>query len=709
MDQADGNPFLNMSLLIQTALDTGAHAIHPGYGYLSENAEFADRVRAAGLVFIGPSSEAMSTLGDKRASKDYLRQHAPEIPLIPGFSGSSQNIEDLETAAERIGFPVMLKASAGGGGRGMRIVHERSKLREELQRAQSEAQRSFGSSDCILEKYIEAGKHIEVQIMGDRHGKVISLWERECSVQRRHQKVIEETPSPWLSHSRRQDICATAVRLGELLHYEGAGTVEFVVDVKTENYYFLEVNTRLQVEHPITEEVTGLDVVSLQIYVASGGSLKDLSVLESVPQEGHAIECRLCAEDPRRGFLPEHGTVHIWKPAALNSGKGSSRDVRFETAIESGSQISIYFDSMIAKVVVWAPTRALAVEKMIKILAQTVCAGVRTNQLFLQACLLHPAWKDPAYTTSFIADNLEDLLRNPYTEKASRMAELLSLIPCAYLRDGYGSQEPTPKPFSQVRRGFRNQRFDPVNKHYDVVVVQDPSTKNKQLLAMWEMGRASSHGTFLVHLEPIKVKGPSSDSKSERPNAAAVKAVQAYNELSNTIRYGPIQTSPAIEVQITKTQALSRTSSTPPKWTQVELEASISGKRIKAYAAVQSVAEISSSTAPASQKILCHFPALGTWIEYHRYTPLLYAETLREAANEATDSSSGKSVKAPMPCKVLSVLKKSGDHVKAGEVVMVVESMKMEMSISMSVGGKFEALAGKGDAVDEGVVLCRVI
>jgi acetyl/propionyl-CoA carboxylase alpha subunit len=309
------NSFLDIKLLVETAVSTGAHAIHPGYGYLSENPAFAEAVRHAGLIFIGPSATAMSTLGDKRSSKDYLRKHAPEGPLIPGFEGSSQNVEDLEVAAERIGFPVMLKASAGGGGKGIRIVVESKQLRTELERAQSEATRSFGSSDCILEKYIEERKHFEIQIVSDSYGKVISLGERDCSVQRRHQKVVEETPCPLLTTETRHEMSATAIRIAELIGYEGAGTVEFVFDVQKHSFYFLEVNARLQVEHPITEEVTGLDLVSLQLYVAAGGDLASLPAVETITQTGHTIECRLCAEDPQRDFFPEHGKVLLWQEA----------------------------------------------------------------------------------------------------------------------------------------------------------------------------------------------------------------------------------------------------------------------------------------------------------------------------------------------------------------------------------------------------------
>lgn len=296
IDQEDGNPHLNIELLIRIAKNVDADSIHPGYGYLSENSDFADKVLKANLIFIGPTPNAITTLGDKRTSKQILLARAPSISLIPGYNGSEQDLPTLTREAERIGFPIMIKASAGGGGKGMRIVHDRSELGDALTNAQSEAQKSFGSSDCILEKYIEKGKHIEIQILGDSYGTMISLLERDCSIQRRHQKVIEESPSPWLTQALRQELSEAACRIGELIEYQGAGTVEFMVDLITSEFYFLEVNARIQVEHPITEEVTGVDIVALQLYVAAGGRLTALPEMQNIEQRGHAIECRLCAE-----------------------------------------------------------------------------------------------------------------------------------------------------------------------------------------------------------------------------------------------------------------------------------------------------------------------------------------------------------------------------------------------------------------------------
>ncbi|OQU95997.1 Biotin carboxylase domain-containing protein [Cladophialophora immunda] len=707
INQTGGNPFLNIPLLVDVARSQGADAIHPGYGYLSENKDFADAVRQAGMIFIGPSSQAMSTLGDKRNSKDYLRKHAPSVPLIPGFTGSSQNVKELESAAEKVGFPVMLKASAGGGGRGMRIVRERSQLAGELARAQSEAQRSFGSSDCILEKYIEAAKHVEVQIIGDSHGKVLSLWERECSVQRRHQKIIEETPSPFLTPEQRQRMCAVAVQIGELIGYEGAGTVEFVVDARDGSFYFLEVNTRLQVEHPITEEVTGLDVVSLQLFVAAGGSLASLSVLQHIPQKGHAIECRLCAEDPSSDFMPQNGTIQLWRESDQYP---SSRDVRYETSVQTGSTISIYFDSMIAKIVVWAPTRSMAISKMVKVLANTVCAGVKTNQLFLQACLLHQSFHDPAYTTSLIPTHVQSLLKNPYTESVQDMISMLSLVPGLVLRGG-ASPLADARPFKHVTRGFRNQYFDPVNRSTTVIVPSEPSSAQTPMLSVWSAHSRgeSGHSKYEATLVPIPTdeNDQAPDTSSRDPEAYQIS--RQYHAISHKLRDPSLANAPQYTVEFTKWKDMQDPTG-DNAWRTASVAISINQSIIHAHIATDTPSNPASSTA-SYQTVLCHFRGLGTWVEYKCYSVLNYMESLRQAVGGGGGSlggSNSKVIKSPMPCKVLSVLKANGDQVKAGEVVMVIESMKMETNICINVDGKFMTGVKNGDAVNDGAVLCWV-
>ncbi|KAJ8118966.1 hypothetical protein OPT61_g151 [Boeremia exigua] len=687
------NPFLDVDLLINKALEADAHAIHPGYGYLSENPDFADRSRDAGLIFLGPSGIAMSTLGNKRTSKAYLNSHAPEVPLIPGFAGTSQSIKELEAAAISIGFPVMLKASAGGGGKGMRIVRSPSTLYSELERAQSEAKRSFGSDDCILEKYIEAGKHVEVQIIGDQHGRVVSLWDRDCSVQRRHQKVIEEAPCPWLSNDLRTRISSTAVRVAELIAYEGAGTVEFVVDVATEKYYFLEVNARLQVEHPITEEITGIDLVALQLYVATGGRLDDISQLQAVPRNGHAIECRLCAEDASRDFFPENGPVMLWQPAPGVLGPG--RDIRYETAVQSGSQVSIYFDSMIAKIIVWAPNRSQAIKKMIKVLANMACVGVRTNQAFLQSCLRASDFKNPAYTTSFIPNSLTKLLQNPYTSDATALYRSYGALAWMYHRS---IQQKSRSSFSNVRVGYRNQPFDPINRLAGVVVhISEGTTKDE----------AHQNGSIIV-ADPIDTNPrqlnlyinsvPQTQGSVQKKQSPANVVTATYNALSAQIRTGSWKAQTPRCYRLESTTALQ--SSTAHSFDIVT--ATILGKKVTAL-----FSSTHSSDPNLGVLIYAHIPALGTWVEYRVFSMLTYAESLRKTATAAAGGVDGI-IKAPLPCKVLKVMKQNGEEAEKGEVLMVIESMKMEVNILAPSPGVFQSAKKIGEAVEEGSVLCEV-
>lgn len=704
IDQPSGNPFLNIPLLISTAINARADAVHPGYGYLSENAQFADAVRDAGLIFIGPSSHAMSTLGDKRQAKEYLAKHEPSIPLIPGWTGkgSEMDPDQLEKEAERIGLPIMIKASAGGGGKGMRVVHETSSLRSELERAQSEAQRSFGSSECILEKYIEAGKHVEVQIMGDSHGTVLSFWERDCSVQRRHQKIIEESPCSWLTQDQRQDICAKAVRIGKLLSYENAGTVEFIVDIKTGNFYFLEVNARLQVEHPITEETTGIDIVSVQLFVASGGNLAQVHELQEIPQYGHTIECRLCAEEPIRDFAPQHGPIRLWVP----SSPASIRDVRFETALDSSARVSIYFDSMIAKIVVWAPTRSMAIDKVAKTLAETACIGPVTNQLFLQACLLHPEFRRPDYTTSFIPNNLDVLLQNPYLQSLGIFPSQLAIIPSLFIRETRRRMDANRRErqlFSSIRDGFRNQKYDKVNVPCDIVTSYDAKKGSDvdPYVCFWSSqanGGSVEHTAQIAPLTLIEAPERESDEELVGPDVVT----RTYNTLSASLRAGTLANSASIEVRVhgLKINTIRGSGQTG------ELKISINGQSLFAYIASASNDDEEPDMGGAT-KVSVHCPNLGAPVEYHCYSTLSYFESLR-AAIGGNSAENTKFVNAPMPCKILRVLKKNGEEAKSGELVMVIESMKMEITISAGRDGKFETTVKEGDAVDEGVQLCTL-
>ncbi|MGO4393651.1 acetyl-CoA carboxylase biotin carboxylase subunit [Variovorax sp. M-6] len=405
--------YLRIPAIIEAARLSGADAVHPGYGFLAENEDFAQACKDAGLVFIGPSAEAIVSMGNKAGAKTLMQ--AAGVPCIPGYQGEDQGEQRLASEAARIGFPVMIKATAGGGGRGMRLVPSAKEFPELLRSARSEAQSAFGDPEVILERAIVEPRHIEIQVFADRYGNAIHLGERDCSVQRRHQKLIEEAPSPAVDAALRERMGVTAVAAVKAIRYEGAGTLEFLLD-REGNFYFMEMNTRLQVEHPVTEAVTGLDLVELQLRVAAGEALP--LTQEQVRFSGHAIEVRLCAEDADKGFMPQSGTVALWKmPAQL----------RVEDALRSGAEIPPFYDSMIAKIISHGRTRDEARRKLMAGLEDAVALGVTTNQAFLRSCLAHPVFAAGGATTAFIGQHQDALLTQDPAAQA-RAAALAAVL-----------------------------------------------------------------------------------------------------------------------------------------------------------------------------------------------------------------------------------------------------------------------------------------
>lgn len=389
--------YLNKKKIIDIAKTTGADAIHPGYGFLSENAEFADLVEKNDIVFIGPTSESIILMGDKIGSKRALEKM--NIPMIPGYHGEDQSIENLAQEAKKIGFPVLIKASAGGGGKGMRIVHKESELTDALSGAKSEALKAFSNDKVLIEKYIVNPRHIEVQLMSDTHGNHLHFFERECSIQRRYQKIVEETPAPNLSQELRLRICETAVKISSGINYRGAGTVEFILAADG-SFYFLEMNTRLQVEHPVTEMVTDSDLVRYQIEVAQGDKI---SLKQSeIKQRGSAIECRIYAEDPDQNFMPSIGTLS-------KIGSPSLRDSRLDCGFREGNEVGVNYDPMLAKFIVWGLDRKTAIEKTIIGLDEVPFLGVKTNRDYLKRILAHPDFVAGKTHTHFIPDHAEAL------------------------------------------------------------------------------------------------------------------------------------------------------------------------------------------------------------------------------------------------------------------------------------------------------------
>jgi len=405
-----GETYLKIERLIAIARQHGVDAIHPGYGFLSENAQFAEACAAAGITFIGPKPDVIRAMGDKIVAKKTMQDAG--VPVVPGWSGAKVDVETIHKEAGKIGYPVLVKAAAGGGGKGMRVVEQESALAEALEAAQREANAAFGDARVFLEKYITHARHVEVQIFGDTHGNAVHLFERECSIQRRHQKIIEESPSPALTPDLRAEMGAAAVRAAKALGYTSAGTVEFMLDANGK-FYFLEVNTRLQVEHPVTELVTRHDLVRAQLAVAAGEPLPFSQ--ESLAQVGHAQECRIYAEDAARGFLPSTGTIVQY---AEPSGPG----IRVDSGVRQGSTISVHYDPMLAKLVVWGPSRAAAIEKMVWALDHYCVLGVTTNIEFLRNVLTHEAFGRGETYTRFLSDHQIEPRRREAVDDAAWIA-----------------------------------------------------------------------------------------------------------------------------------------------------------------------------------------------------------------------------------------------------------------------------------------------
>ncbi len=389
--------YLNIERVIEVAKATGAEAVHPGYGFLSENAEFAEACAEAGLVFVGPTAAMMTAMGSKSGSKALMEKAG--VPLVPGYHGEAQDDATLAAAAAKVGFPVLVKASAGGGGRGMRVVRSAGELAAAIVSAKREAKAAFGDDRMLIEKFVQNPRHIEVQIIGDSHGNLLSLFERECTLQRRHQKVIEEAPSPTLNPAQRETVCAAARKAAGAVNYVGAGTIEFVSDGK--DVFFIEMNTRLQVEHPVTELITGIDLVEWQLRVAFGEKLP--LTQDQIRLNGHAIEARVYAENPHRNFMPSVGRIRTWQMPAEENG------LRIDAGYRAGDAVSPHYDAMLAKVIAWAPTREQAIERLNRGLEETDVRGIVSNIPFLSALVTHPNVRANAIDTGFIERELKHL------------------------------------------------------------------------------------------------------------------------------------------------------------------------------------------------------------------------------------------------------------------------------------------------------------
>ena len=440
--------YLNVDRIIDAAKKTGAEAIHPGYGFLSENAEFARRCAAEGIVFVGPTAEMMEAMGSKSGSKALMEKAG--VPLVPGYHGEAQDEKTLADAANKIGFPVLAKASAGGGGRGMRIVRSADELGPAIVSAKREALAAFGDDRMLIEKFVQNPRHIEVQIIGDSHGNLLSLFERECTLQRRHQKVIEEAPSPTLNPAQREAVCEAARKAAGAVKYVGAGTIEFVSDGR--DVFFIEMNTRLQVEHPVTELITGVDLVEWQLRVAFGEKLP--LTQDQIKLNGHAIEARVYAENPNKNFMPSVGRIRTWHTPDEVDG------LRIDAGYGEGKTVSPNYDAMLAKVIAWAPTRDLAISRLNRGLQETDVRGIVTNIPFLSALITHPDVRANTIDTSFIERELANL--TPAEAELTELelaAAVASILRSEEVAAGHDVNSPWRASSGWAAVGARHRRF----------------------------------------------------------------------------------------------------------------------------------------------------------------------------------------------------------------------------------------------------------
>eukprot|EP01116_Phalansterium_solitarium_P000126 TRINITY_DN10084_c0_g1_i2.p1 TRINITY_DN10084_c0_g1~~TRINITY_DN10084_c0_g1_i2.p1 ORF type:complete len:691 (-),score=208.72 TRINITY_DN10084_c0_g1_i2:4-2076(-) len=620
--------YLNIDRIVAAAQSAHADAIHPGYGFLSENADFAAACERAGITFIGPLSHVIRQLGSKKLAKEMLGRDA-SVPLVPGYNGADQSNAVLEAHAKQIGFPVLFKAAAGGGGRGMRVARSAAEVLEALEAARTEALSAFGDGELLVERYMENVRHIEFQIFGDRHGTVIHLGERECSLQRRHQKVVEEAPSVAVSESLRAAMGRAAVRIGKLAGYVGAGTVEFIVDAAG-RFYFLEVNTRLQVEHPVTEMITGLDLVRLQIEIAQGRSLQSLGLAGTEsepcprPLRGCSVEVRLCAEDPANNFMPSTGAVLLWRPAQLADG-----NVRFDTGIRTGSEVSIYYDAMLCKIISWGETRAEALARLVHALRGTVALGVRTNQAFLEQLLTHPLFVSGQFDTHFIERHCPPVASSTDVDLPAEI--LIAALLCVWKVRADARKSSLSHGLRHVPSGWRN----------------NPSRLQRETFEC-DNGRQ------------VDIDYSVSESPRQTSFTVVVAAIVGRYEVV------------------------------------LEPETSIAAGTL--VCTIGSTRRVY-SVAARGERVYVH--SFGFGQHALRLLPRL---PLR--AGQVADEPKGYT--AQMPGKVIKVAVADGQAVSKGELLLVLESMKIATNFNALVDGVASIRVKPGDVVEAGAVLCDV-
>ncbi len=626
--------YLDQNKIIATAQKVGADAIHPGFGFLSENAGFAQKVKDAGLIFIGPRPEAIEAMGSKSKAKDIMRNH--DVPVIPGYQGDDQTTATLSSEAIKIGFPVLLKAAAGGGGKGMRIVEAEKELEASIDAAKREGLSAFGDDELIIEKYFPSSRHIEFQIFGDQHGNAIHVLERECSIQRRYQKIIEESPSPALTDALRTQMGEAAVKAAKSLNYDNAGTVEFILSEKNE-FFFLEVNTRLQVEHPVTEEISGLDLVQMQIEVAEG---RPLSVAqEDIKGNGYAIECRLYAEDAANDFMPATGTILKWSTPEIDG-------LRIETGVESGSVISTHYDPMIAKLITHGKDRAEAQRKMSAALSKLNCLGLTTNQDFLKAILANSDFQAGKYDTHFLQKQFS------YSKEQSQQTMEAAAIAASVFDK---AERESKRTFLQnMPSGWRNNFYQPQQETF-------LDGEIEILVRYSDHPVPSGHPSFAGGEQP---PAQSSDQRSSSPPEKAC---------AEPVEVGEYPKGEGVYYSTIASEAKQSISNNY----QVNVQ-EISGDDI--LLELNGIQERFTVVRNGNDYFIQHAQNGTVNLTRKERFPLKEAEKVKGG------------YASPMPGKVIKVLVEPGQEVKSGDGLLVLLSMKMENTICADEDGTVEEI-----------------
>ncbi|KAM3574061.1 hypothetical protein VYU27_003959 [Nannochloropsis oceanica] len=635
--------YLVKEKILAVAQRAGAQALHPGYGFLSENPDFAEMCQAAGVLFVGPSVSALRAMGSKAAAKQIMTDAG--VPVTPSYYGEDQDDARLVAEAEKVGYPVMIKAVTGGGGKGMRRVLSASDFLPALEACRREALKSFGRDRMLIEKYLVDPRHIELQVFGDSHGNAVHLYERDCSVQRRHQKVLEESPAPGLDRGMREEMGRAAVLAAKAVGYTGAGTVEFLVDPVTEAFYFCEMNTRLQVEHCVTEMVTGVDLVEWQLRVAAGEPLPVVKQ-EEIMTKGHAIEARIYAENPAKGFLPATGFLK-----RLRTPKAEEGGVRVETGVVEGDEVSMFYDPMIAKLLTWAPTRGEALRKMKGALQEYQIAGLPNNLEFLERCVGHPAFARGAVTTGFLVEHERDVSIPPPSPPSNH---LVALAAHALVEGREGGTRGGSPWVGGAWRGLSGERSLP--------------------LTMVMEGLEEVPLVLRVNVSP--------PNEEKREEGVVVSVKTPDGEVHRVVgRHG-------------------KNSSSSSSSNDDEREATIDGSVTYKYHAWIK------DGGPRDGAAIQLWLRSGGLVDDPLSRLAFSLSVPAIALGKESGGSIHPKVIAPMPGKVVKVLVKDGEEVKKGQALMILEAMKMEHVIAAPRDATVEAVArGVGDVVQEGVAL----